>query len=137
MVVEPLTKSPRSRPDGRRILVVDDHVDAAETLAELLELLGHETRVAFDARSALEIVRTFHPDVALLDIGLPVMDGCELARRLRQLPALEKTRLIALTGYGRPSDRAVSAAAGFDAHLLKPIEISQLEALIAGGDGSP
>jgi CheY-like chemotaxis protein len=125
-----------SKPDGRRILVVDDHVDAAELLAELLELLGHETRVAFDAQSALEIVQTFHPDVALLDIALPQMDGYELARRLRQLPALHRTRLVALTGYGRPSDREGSAAAGFDAHLVKPIEISQLEALLAGRDGS-
>lgn len=137
MVVEPLTEPPRSAPPGRRILVVDDHVDAAELLAELLEHLGHETRVAFDGPSALEIVRTFHPDLALLDIGLPRMDGYELARRLRELPSLRQTRLVALTGFGGPADREGSAAAGFDAHLVKPIEISQLESLIAGGDESP
>lgn len=131
-----MTEPPRSKPPGRRILVVDDHVDAAELLAELLEHLGHEIRVAFDGPSALEIVRTFHPDIALLDIALPAMDGYELARRLRALPDLRQMRLVALTGFGRPSDRAVSAAAGFDAHLVKPIEMSLLEALIAEGSRS-
>ncbi len=127
---------PSASPDRRRILIVDDNPDAAELLGELLDLMGHETRVAFDGPSALEIVRTFQPDIAVLDIGLPVMDGYELARRLRQMPSLQQTRLVALTGYGQLSDRHGSAAAGFNAHLVKPIEIALLETLIAGHERS-
>lgn len=130
------TAQPSSGADRRRILIVDDNTDAAELLGELLDLMGHETRVAFDGPSALEIVRTFQPDIAVLDIGLPVMDGYELARRLRELPSLQRTRLVALTGYGQLSDRHGSAAAGFNAHLVKPIEIALLEALIASNDRS-
>ena len=110
--------------------MVDDNEDAAEVLAAGLELLGHQTRVAHDGPAALRVLADFKPDIALLDIGLPVMDGYELARRLRQDPSLAHTRLVAVTGYGQDSDRRRSKEAGFDAHLVKPIQLPELDALI-------
>jgi signal transduction histidine kinase/ActR/RegA family two-component response regulator len=114
-------------PAGRhraRLLVVDDNLDAAELLAELLGALGYETRTAADAPSALALAREFEPDVALLDIGLPVMDGYELADRLRA--SKQQIALVALTGYGQDSDRLRSTQAGFAAHLVKPVDVQQL-----------
>jgi CheY-like chemotaxis protein len=109
------------------ILVVDDNEDAADLLAQTLSRLGYQTRVARDGPSALELAATFRPAVALLDIGLPVMDGYELAQRLLDLPDREQPlRLIAVTGYGQPSDRLRSERAGFSAHLVKPVSIEQL-----------
>jgi signal transduction histidine kinase len=109
------------------ILVVDDNEDAADLLAQTLRRLGYQTRVARDGPSALELAFTFRPAVALLDIGLPVMDGYELAQRLLDLPDREQPlRLIAVTGYGQPSDRLRSERAGFSAHLVKPVSIEQL-----------
>ena len=117
---------------GRRaaVLVVDDNQDAATLLAEALRLLGHEVHVAHDGLDAIDVAaeRTF--DVAFLDIGLPVMDGYELAARLRALPSSSATRLIAVTGYGQQSDRERSAAAGFDEHLVKPIDLAVVERLL-------
>jgi signal transduction histidine kinase/ActR/RegA family two-component response regulator len=115
---------------GRRILVVDDNVDAAELLSMLLEGLGNTIRVANDPLEALALIDEFRPDVAVLDIGLPVMSGFELARRLRELPHTGGLRLIALSGYGQESDQRRAAEAGFDAHLVKPIEIATLDAVI-------
>jgi len=112
--------------DGSRVLVVDDNEDSAEMIAAALTALGHETRIAFDGPSALTVVKVFRPDVALLDIGLPVMDGHELARRLKAEPATQQIRLVALTGYGQPRDRLASAAAGFDAHMVKPVDLHEL-----------
>jgi CheY-like chemotaxis protein/two-component sensor histidine kinase len=117
---------PRS---GRRVLVVDDNSDAAHLVAEVLESLGHETRVAFDGPAALDLVVDFRPDVALLDIGLPLMDGYELARQLVALDG-ERPLLIAITGYGQASDHDRSRAAGFDAHLVKPVDVDALTALV-------
>lgn len=114
----------------RRILVVDDNRDAAELLAEALAALGHETRVAGGALEALQIASDFRPDVAVLDIGLPVMDGHQLGARLREL--LGEVRLIAGTGYGQEADRQRSRAAGFDAHLVKPIDLPVLLAALGG-----
>jgi signal transduction histidine kinase/DNA-binding response OmpR family regulator len=123
---------------GRTILVVDDNEDAAEVLATGLELLGHRTRVAHDGPAALRVTADFKPDLALLDIGLPVMDGYELARRLRQDPSLAHIRLVAVTGYGQDSDRRRSKEAGFDAHLVKPIQLPELALLIKNlGDAAP
>ncbi|MFO1431875.1 MAG: ATP-binding protein [Candidatus Competibacteraceae bacterium] len=119
---------------GARILVVDDNVDVAESMAVLLELEGHQVRTVYTAHAALEAARTFRPDVVLLDIGLPGMDGYEVARRLRASPATRHVLLIALTGYGREEDRARSKAAGFDRHLVKPVEPEALNALIAALD---
>ncbi|HKQ68170.1 MAG TPA: ATP-binding protein [Polyangiaceae bacterium] len=119
-----------ARVQGRRILVVDDNVDAAETLADILHELGHVTMVAHDGPTALAKVVTFKPQVALLDIGLPVMDGYELARRLVQQPSLSRLKLIAITGYGQESDRERSRDAGFHEHLVKPIDLAGLQGLL-------
>jgi CheY-like chemotaxis protein len=126
--------APRTAQTSRAalsVLVVDDNVDAAGLLADLLEHQGHTIRVAHDASEALALASTFVPDVALLDIGLPTMDGYELARRLRSLPAWRGARLIAVTGYGQASDRDRSKEAGFDHHLVKPIDLARLSALLA------
>ena len=118
-----------------RILVVDDNPDAADTLAEALRMEGHEVRVALDGPGALAIAPGFRPHSALLDIGLPVMDGYELAGRLRNHAALAGIRLIAVSGYGQPTDRRRSLDAGFAEHLVKPVELEAiLDAL--GGSGS-
>jgi CheY-like chemotaxis protein len=113
--------------------LVDDNGDAAEMLAGYLRSAGHEVHVASDGLSALDLAQRVRPEVALLDIGLPVMDGYELARRLQEIADLEGLRLVAITGYGQHSDRAKSAQAGFEAHLVKPIEPSEVEALISNG----
>ena len=115
---------------GTRVLVVDDNLDAAETLADILRELGHTTSVAHDGPTALVAAAAFKPHIALLDIGLPVMDGYELARRLREQPDLRKTRLFAITGYGQESDRERSRDAGFQEHLVKPIDLAELANLI-------
>lgn len=106
---------------GRRIAVVDDNVDAADLLAELLRAHGHEVEVAYDSGGALAVLDRFDPDVMLLDIGLPDMDGYQLAAEIRRRRA-RPPRLVALTGYSDVSDRERSAAAGFDAHLVKPVD---------------
>jgi PAS domain S-box-containing protein len=111
-----------------RVLVVDDNRDAAEMLAEMLGLKGHTAEVAFDGPTALGLAESFRPDVALLDLGLPLMDGFELARRLRE--QAPKLRLVALTGYGQRSDREKTKAAGFDAHLVKPVDLDLLQATL-------
>lgn len=115
-------------PAARRckILVVDDNEDARMLLAELLTKSGHEVETAEDGFTALQVLEGFQPDVAILDIGLPGMDGCELARRIRQLPAQAAVRLLALTGYGQEGDRVNTRAAGFDVHLVKPLDLQGL-----------
>ncbi|MDI1446394.1 ATP-binding protein [Polyangium sp. 6x1] len=125
----PRAPVPVGESAGHRILVVDDNEDAAVLLAESLGSLGHETQVASDGPSALRLAEKFRPDIALLDIGLPVMDGYELAHRLRERPELERLRLIAVTGYGQESDRSLSRKAGFDAHLVKPVQFDRLAGL--------
>jgi signal transduction histidine kinase/DNA-binding response OmpR family regulator len=114
----------------RRVLIVDDNADAADSLAMLLSLAGHETEVAHNAHEALECLDSFRPDVALLDIGLPGMNGYELARCLRARRPRDM-RLVALTGYGQAEDRQHAQAAGFDAHLVKPADLSALERTLA------
>jgi CheY-like chemotaxis protein len=113
-----------------RLLVVDDNQDAAELLTELLGKKGYVTRVAFDGPTGLQVAREFQPHLAILDVGLPVMDGYELAAKLRQEPALTGLKLVALTGYGQDSDRHRARAAGFDVHLVKPIDPGQLLRLL-------
>ncbi|HSK04409.1 MAG TPA: ATP-binding protein [Kofleriaceae bacterium] len=113
-------------PGAAKILVVDDNRDVAELMLESLTVLGYEVRVAFDGPSALAIAGDFTPDVALLDIGLPVMDGLELAGRLRAMAA--ETRFIAVTGYGQAVDRSRSREAGFSLHLVKPVDLTTLQA---------
>jgi signal transduction histidine kinase/CheY-like chemotaxis protein len=118
---------------GRSVLVVEDNADARDTLKRLLELAGHTVHVAADGEAALQRLRAEHADVVLLDIGLPGMDGYELARRIRaELDTERKLVLAAVTGYGLPEDRRRSAAAGFDAHLIKPLDLDALAALLSG-----
>jgi len=125
-------------PLRRRVLVVDDNVDAAEMLAEALTLRGCEVELAYDAPQALEIAARSKFDAALLDIGLPVIDGYELAQRLRALDNLRDTRLIAVTGYGQPADKQRALAAGFHHHLVKPVDLRKLETLVTtSGDAPP
>jgi CheY-like chemotaxis protein len=114
-----------------RVLVVDDNVDAANTLHMLLDASGHEVFTEYTAARAIERTQEIHPQVCLLDIGLPDMDGCELARRLRALPAMANATLIAISGYGQEQDKQRSADAGFDFHLVKPINTANLLALLA------
>jgi CheY-like chemotaxis protein len=114
-----------------RVLLVDDNVDAAESLAMLLRLWGHEVVVAPDGPAALRAAGAQPPRVVLLDIGLPGMDGYEVARRLRHQPGLGQTILVALTGWGQEEDRRRSQEAGFDHHLVKPVELSDLRELLA------
>jgi PAS domain S-box-containing protein len=114
-----------------RVLLVDDNVDAAEMLAHLLSAAGHEVRIAHDGITALGMLERFVPQVALLDIGLPAMDGYELGLQLRHRLAGAACRLIALTGYGQASDRRRSEQAGFEAHLVKPIDPERLLALVS------
>ena len=115
-----------------RILVVDDSVDAANMSAVLLRASGHDVRVVHTGPAALELAHAFDPEVVLLDIGLPHMDGYEVARRFREEPRLANTLLVAVTGYGQDGDRQRSEAAGFDHHLVKPVDYATLMDLFAG-----
>jgi signal transduction histidine kinase len=117
-------------PVARRVLVVDDNVDSAEMVAELVTAWGHETQLAADGLAAIEIAATFRPDVVFLDIGLPGLDGYEVARRLRAMPATSASRIVAVSGYGTAEDRKKTADAGFDAHLTKPVDLAALERLL-------
>lgn len=115
---------------SRRVLLVDDNIDAAESLAQLLELSGHEVRTAGDGNNAVKVAREFLPEVVFCDLGLPGMNGFDVARELRLLPAGHDIVLAALTGYGQPSDREKTARAGFDAHLVKPVDPSVIESFL-------
>jgi two-component system CheB/CheR fusion protein len=116
-----------------RVLVVDDTRDAADTLALLVRIWGHQPLVAYDGPTALDLARTQAPDVALLDIGLQGgMDGYEVARRIRRLPGLDKVLLVAVTGYGREEDVTRCKDAGIDHHFVKPVDPVELELVLAG-----
>jgi len=123
---EPLERSPK-----KSVLVVEDNADAAFTLAELVRLWGYEVEVVHDGPAAVEVAPRYRPRVVLLDIGLPGMDGYEVARRLRAAPETRGALLVAATGYGQESDRARSREAGFDHHLVKPVDLDRLRRLIA------
>jgi PAS domain S-box-containing protein len=114
----------------RRVLIVDDNADAADMLALLLQLDGHEVQAVYSSRDALERAQSFQPDVVLLDIGLPEINGYEVAQRLRAMPQLRGISLVAVTGYGRSEDRARARAAGFDDHLVKPVEAIELKRVL-------
>jgi CheY-like chemotaxis protein len=114
------------------VLIVDDNADSAEMVAMLVSIWGHDVRVAVDGEHALEVAREYAPEVILLDLSLPGIDGYEVARRLRSGGATSAL-LVALSGYDRPEDRVRSRAAGFDAHLGKPIEPGAVRSLIDGG----
>lgn len=128
----PRAEVARSQPGiSKRILVVDDNVDAAEVLGDILRSFGHDVAVATEPLAALELAGEFRPEFAVLDIGLPVMDGYTLAKKLHALPSCTGCRMVALTGYGQTSDKARSAAAGFEAHLVKPVDAHQLLEVLA------
>jgi two-component system CheB/CheR fusion protein len=119
----------------RKILVVDDNVDVMESLAGWLSDCGHDVRVAQTGESALAEAQGFHPDVMLIDVGLPGMDGHEAARRVRRMPELERTVLVAVTGFGQEEDRRRSRQAGFDHHWVKPLSVDRLSDLLDSLDG--
>jgi CheY-like chemotaxis protein len=138
----PLLALPRECPGGeeaepppqtgpRRVLLIDDNRDAAESMTVLLELWGHEVRIAYNGPDALALAAEFRPDAALLDIGLPGMNGYEVAKRLRGLPGWEGVMLVAVTGYGQDEDRRRSCEAGFDHHLTKPVEPAMVRSLLS------
>jgi CheY-like chemotaxis protein len=111
----------------RRVLAIEDNEDAADTLRQVLEIQGHVVAVAYSGRDGLAKARTFHPDVVLCDIGLPEMDGYQVARAMRADPKLSRVVLVAVSGYAQPEDVAMAKEAGFDAHLAKPPSIDALE----------
>jgi two-component system CheB/CheR fusion protein len=137
----PLRESSNAKPPvhaaghagSRRVLVVDDNVDGAESLAILLEHEGHTVRTANDGAEAVVTARTFHPEVVLLDIGLPGMTGYEVARTLRGSRETSKALLIAMTGYGQPEDVGRAKAAGFDHHVVKPVPLEKILDLVSEG----
>jgi CheY-like chemotaxis protein len=138
----PAVLTPPARDDGpaengrpaarRRILVVDDNRDAAVSLAMMLELMGNEVRTAHDGREGVDAAEVFRPDVVVLDIGLPRMNGYEAARHIREQPWGRDAVLIAVTGWGQEEDKRQSKEAGFDFHMVKPVEPAALEKLLAG-----
>jgi signal transduction histidine kinase/ActR/RegA family two-component response regulator len=119
------------RSPARRILIVDDNADSVSSLEALLEMDGHQTQVAFCAEDGLKFAESFEPDIVLLDIGLPEMDGYEVAKRLRQMPRGTALTIVALTGYSQQEDRKRTQDAGFDGHLVKPLDFAALEKLLA------
>ena len=127
----PPLEKPQTLVRSCRVLVVDDNVDAAQSLALLLEMTTHEVRLVYDGPSAVQAAIDFLPDVVLLDIGLPGLNGYEVAQQLRQHVAFKSTVLVALTGYGLESDRKRSQAAGFDHHLVKPADFDEIETILA------
>jgi PAS domain S-box-containing protein len=126
----PAPSAREQAPGSGRILVVDDNIDAAQTLAELLQVFGYEARTAPDAQGALALLDSFQPQLALLDIGLPQVDGYQLAGLIRQRPQRQDVKLVALTGYGQESDRDRAMAARFDEHLVKPVAVERLQQVL-------
>lgn len=115
-----------------RVLVADDNRDAAESMGLILRLMGNEVRTAYDGRCAIDVAARFHPDLVLLDIGMPRINGYEAARRIRESPAGRQAMLVAVTGWGQAEDRRLAAEAGFDHHFTKPVDPSEIAALLAG-----
>ena len=130
----PPRSPPRRSRDGCSI--VDDNVDAARAFAEIASLWKHDVRVASNGAAALELAKSYHPDVVLLDIGLPGMSGYQVARQLRREPEFAKTLLVAVTGYGQEEDRRRSREAGFNHHLVKPVAPDELHDLLTGADAA-
>jgi two-component system CheB/CheR fusion protein len=131
---EPSTSPLQAPTISRRILVVDDNVDAAESLTSLLRVWGHDVQMVHDGPAALEIAPAFNPSFVFLDIGMPGMDGYEVAQRLKRMSMLEQAVLIALTGFGGDQDRRRANQAGFDRHITKPVNPGLLQTVLAGGD---
>jgi CheY-like chemotaxis protein len=121
-----------ARPSKRRVLIVDDNKDSAVSLSMILKILGHVTRTAHDGIQAVRTAETFRPEVVLLDIGLPKLNGYEACRKIREQPWAREAVLIALTGWGQEEDKERSREAGFDFHLVKPVDPAALEKLLSG-----
>ncbi len=119
-----------SAPSSRRVLVVDDNESSAMTLTWAMEMFGYDVKTCFDGLSAVAVAEDFHPEIVLLDLGMPVMDGFEVCRRLRSNPALCGTRVVAQTGWGDAEMRRRTQEAGFDHHLTKPVDLSVLMHMI-------
>ena len=117
-------------PQSKRVLIIEDNVDAAESLAELLKLWGHTVRLAHSGQTGIDAAVGYRSDVVLLDIGLPGMNGYEVAERLRQCPDLQTTCIVAVTGYGQDADVERARATGFDHHLTKPVDPERLRSLV-------
>jgi PAS domain S-box-containing protein len=126
------TPSERAAGTRKRILIVDDNADGADSLGRLLAFLGHETAMVYDGQAALDRAAAFAPDVVLLDLGMPGVDGFEACRRLRAVDSAHRPRIVAMTGWGREEDRARTAAAGFDGHFVKPVDLAALARLLGG-----
>ena len=138
-LIQPPLKSPPKSDGPRaevlrgiRVLVVDDNKDSAESLGMLLQLKGNDIRTAHDGLEAVTVAETFRPELVLLDIGLPKLNGYEVARRIRQKPWGRDMILVALTGWGQDEDRRRSQEAGFNFHIVKPVELAALEKLLDG-----
>jgi CheY-like chemotaxis protein len=127
----PAARRVKTKSARRRVLVVDDNVDGAESFARMLQISGHEMRVAHSGPEALHTVRSFTPEVVFLDIGLPGMNGYEVARRLRKELSPKQAVLVAVTGWGSEDDKRQSREAGFDFHLTKPVELTAIENILA------
>jgi len=127
---EPLQKAQKAAAP-MKVLIVDDNVDSAQTSLWMLDLMGHKATVAHEGLTALEMAHEIKPDVVLLDIGMPGMDGYEVCRQLRQMPEMKNKTVIAQTGWGQESDRQKAFAAGFDHHITKPVSLDLLTQLLA------
>ena len=130
LVLAPAMNPSQTDASGLRILIVDDNRDAATSLAMLLEISGSKTETAHDGPAAIEAAARFQPEFILLDIGLPGLDGYQVAQRIRAEPWGKAVMLVAVTGWGQAEDRARSRAAGFDAHLVKPVDLDALLKLL-------
>jgi CheY-like chemotaxis protein len=126
----PVSPTVPAKATGRDVLVVDDNVDAALSLGALLSALGHQVRVAHGGIEALRLAHEAVPETVFMDLGMPGMDGFEAVRRLRAMPGGQALQVVALTGWGQPADRQRTRAAGFDAHLVKPVAVAALEQLL-------
>jgi CheY-like chemotaxis protein len=120
----------RAAGTRKRVLIVDDNADGANSIGHILSLLGHETAMVYDGQAALDRAAEFAADVVLLDLGMPGLDGYEICRRLRATQSPRRPQIVAMTGWGREEDRARTAAAGFDGHLVKPVDLGLLARLI-------
>ena len=127
----PLPSTENASGRGRRVLLVDDNTEVVADMAVLLQHLGHEVRTAYDGLHALEVAETFQPEIVVADIGMPGMDGWELAQRLRQLPAMAQVKLIAMSGYGQEDFLRRSREVGFDIYLVKPVGLKVLQEVTA------
>jgi CheY-like chemotaxis protein len=119
---------------GKRVLLADDNADFVDSLGHILSARGHDVRIAYDGAEALAAAAEFRPEIAFVDIGMPKVHGYEVARRLRAEPTTARCMLVAVTGWGQENDRARAREAGFDRHLTKPVDPSEIEAILEGGE---